>query len=562
MLDENWDETVDVLVAGSGIGGLGTAVHAAAAGAEVTVVEKADTLGGTTAKSAAYMWIPNNKYLRASGRTDPRPEALRYMAKLSRPRLYNMDHPTLGLPAWEFEGIAAFYDNASTAAEAYEELGVLQFGHAADFPDYYAHIPEDAAPTGRILFPAESEGAPSGGAILVGNLQQACERAGVPIRTEAQLTELVQDDNGVVTGAVVEHHGRKIRIRTRQGVVFATGGFTQDPDLRLRYLDQSYVGGCAARTNTGDFLAIARTAGADFANMNIGMRAPMVLERLQKEPAKVRGSFMIPGDSMIIVNRFGKRTISEKTPYHDFARTFFEWDGQNGEYPNNPLIIIWDEAARRFGGDGFGNPIPGEGEDAYWVVTANTLPELQKGIAERLEGLREYIGQANLDPAFAVNLAATLERYAEMSRAGTDVDFGRGSTPIEQGLSAYFGVGDGPNPMMAPLADNGPYHATILGPALIDTAGGPRTNKDGQVVRADGSPIAGLYAVGMCAATPSGEAYWAGGHTIGFIQCAAYLAAKSITSLNLELQASTTKGIDSDDLARDLNFQEPVRNTL
>jgi hypothetical protein len=66
----------------------------------------------------------------------------------------------------------------------------------------------------------------------------------------------------------------------------------------------------------------------------------------------------------------------------------------------------------------------------------------------------------------------------------------------------------------------------------------------------------------MCAATPSGEAYWAGGHTIGFIQCAAYLAAKSITSSNLELQALATKGIDSDDLARDLNSQEPVRNTL
>jgi 3-oxosteroid 1-dehydrogenase len=128
---EQWDQEVDVLVAESGIGGLGTAVVAAANGAEVAVLEKAATIGGTTAKSAAYMWIPNNKYLRESGRTDPRPDALRYMAKLARPRLYDPSHPTLGLPEWEYAGIAAFYDHASEAAETYERLGVLEFGHAS-----------------------------------------------------------------------------------------------------------------------------------------------------------------------------------------------------------------------------------------------------------------------------------------------------------------------------------------------------------------------------------------------------------------------------------------------
>jgi predicted oxidoreductase len=117
-----------------------------------------------------------------------------------------------------------------------------------------------------------------------------------------------------------------------------------------------------------------------------------------------------------------------------------------------------------------------------------------------------------------------------MAREGVDRDFGRGSTPIEQGLSAFFGVGTGPNPMMAPLSADGPYHAAILGPALIDTAGGPRCDPHGRVVRPDGTTIHGLFAVGNCAAAPSGEAYWAGGHTIGFIQCAAYLAGRAITA--------------------------------
>ncbi|MFC9553389.1 FAD-dependent oxidoreductase [Rhodococcus sp. NPDC056960] len=528
-MTREWDETVDILIAGSGIGGLGSAVIAAANGADVTVVEKAATIGGTTAKSAAYMWIPNNKYLRASGRTDPRDDALRYMAKLSRPRLYNPDHPTLGLPEWEFEGLAAFYDNASDAAEAYENVAGLKFGHAADFPDYYAHLAEDAAPTGRVLFPEESEGGPAGGSILIDTLARACRNADVPIRTESRVIDLVQDSNGAISGAVVETADRTSRIRTRRGVIFATGGFTQDPQLRLRFLDHSYVGGCAARTNTGDLLSIARDVGADLANLNVGMRAPMVLERLQRDPAAVRGSFMIPGDSMIIVNRFGKRVVSEKVPYHDFARVFFDWDSQRGTYPNNPLIAIWDDRARRFGGEGFGNPIPPQGADDYWVIRADSLTDLEKGIAERLGSLREYTGQVELDADFGTTLTATVDRWAEMSAEGVDHDFARGSTPIEQALSAYFGVGEGPNPMMAPLTARGPYYATILGPALIDTAGGPRVDRNSQVVRPDGTPIAGLYAVGNCAATPSGEAYWAGGHTIGFIQCAAYLAAQHIT---------------------------------
>jgi 3-oxosteroid 1-dehydrogenase len=352
----------------------------------------------------------------------------------------------------------------------------------------------------------------------------------VPIELDSRVTEVVLDDDGGIAGAIVEHGGATRRVRTRRGVVFATGGFTQDPDKRLRYLDQSYVGGCAARTNTGDLLAIARAAGADLANLNLGMRAPMVLERLQKEPAAVRGSFMIPGDAMIIVNRFGRRAASEKLPYHDFARTFFEWDSHLGGYPNNPLIAIWDDSVRRFGGEGFGNPVPAPDADPYWVVTADTLAELEKGIAARLQQLASYTGQAELDPGFGDILAATVARWNEMAAEGTDHDFGRGSTPIEQGLSAYFGAGEGPNPMMAPLSPTGPYHATVLGPALIDTAGGPRCEPDGRVVRPDGSVIRGLYAVGNCAAAPSGEAYWAGGHTIGFIQCAAYLAGRSVAA--------------------------------
>ena len=52
----------DVLVAGSGAGGLSAAIVMAKAGLDVLVVEKADLFGGTTALSGGVLWIPGNRW--------------------------------------------------------------------------------------------------------------------------------------------------------------------------------------------------------------------------------------------------------------------------------------------------------------------------------------------------------------------------------------------------------------------------------------------------------------------------------------------------------------------
>ena len=57
----------DVLVIGSGAGGLSAAVTAAWHGLKVIVVEKERVFGGTTAWSGGWMWIPRNPLAQRAG---------------------------------------------------------------------------------------------------------------------------------------------------------------------------------------------------------------------------------------------------------------------------------------------------------------------------------------------------------------------------------------------------------------------------------------------------------------------------------------------------------------
>ena len=58
---------VDMLVIGSGAAGLSAAVTAALHGARVLVAEKESTIGGTSAWSGGWLWIPQNPLAREEG---------------------------------------------------------------------------------------------------------------------------------------------------------------------------------------------------------------------------------------------------------------------------------------------------------------------------------------------------------------------------------------------------------------------------------------------------------------------------------------------------------------
>src|SRR3954468_1225058 len=135
-----FDREVDVVVVGGGAAAHAAAVAVAADGASAVIVEKAESTGGTTAKSSGAYWIPNNRFLRERGLDDPREDALRLMARLSYPSVYDPDAPNLGLADRHYRLLAAYYDNASPVIDELAQLGALRSMPQPLFGDQVADV--------------------------------------------------------------------------------------------------------------------------------------------------------------------------------------------------------------------------------------------------------------------------------------------------------------------------------------------------------------------------------------------------------------------------------------
>ena len=528
--DAPFDLESDVVVVGGGGGGLPAALFARWLGDEVVLLEKAPELGGTARKAAFWYWVPNNAPMRELGIADTEEDFLRYVARLSRPDRYDPAGPTLGLGEWEYALCRAIYESASPAAELLRERGALPYRHCRDVPDYWSELPEDKAPTGRVLVPEGArESMSDGGEVGVRTMSEAAARDGVDIRTGHRVQRLVTADGAVVGVEASTTDGATVRIRARKAVIFATGGFTHDRELRENFLSAPVYGGCAAITNEGDFVRIASSVGAQLRNMNYAWMCPIPLEKAVARRADLVGMFSVAGDSMIFVDKRGRRVVNEKLPYNELAQEFFRWDPTSGEYPNLVLIQVWDQRSQdHSASDEYGRLIVPPGTDDGHVIRGGTLDELAAAIAERLERYRAHTGGLALAEDFAANLRASIERFNGFAERGVDEDFGRGERAVQQLFNGL--VKDEPgreNPTMWPISDEGPYYAALVTGGTLDTKGGPKATPDGQVVDDLDRPIAGLYGVGNCVASASARAYWAGGATLGPILAFAYRAANA-----------------------------------
>jgi 3-oxosteroid 1-dehydrogenase len=525
-----FDSEADIVVVGGGGGGLPAALFSRWLGNEVTLLEKARELGGTARKAAFWYWVPNNAPMRAMGIEDREEDFLRYVARVSRPASYDASSPTFGLTDWELTACRAIYESAAPAAELLDERGALPYRHVDAAPDYWSELPEDRAPTGRVLVHAQArESMADGGLNSIRTMTAKAREDGVDIRTGHRVQRVVTEGGAVVGVEATTPDGRLHRVGARKAVIFATGGFTHDVELRRNFLAAPVFGGCAAMTNEGDFVRIASHLGAQLRNMGHAWMCPIPLEQAVARRPDMSGMFSVAGDSMIFVDKRGHRVVNEKLQYNELAQAFFVWDADAVEYPNLVLVQVWDQRSQdHSASDEYGRLIRPPGRDDAHVIRGETLEELARAIGERLARYESVTGGLRLADDFAANLRASIERFNRFAAAGADEDFGRGGRPVQ--LLFNGDVAEEPdraNPTMWPIADTGPYYAALVVGGTLDTKGGPKTDADGRVLNDVDEPIPRLYGVGNCVASVSGASYWAGGATLGPIIAFAYRAARA-----------------------------------
>jgi len=544
----------DVLVAGSGAGGMAAAVTARKAGLDVLVAEKEPWFGGTTALSGGWLWIPNHPMQKEIGVADSIEDASTYLLHEAGEK-------------YDPERVNAFLAAGPKMVEFFTRETAVKFDPSATFPDYHPDAP-GGRPGGRSIVARAFDGRELGkrlktlrpplpeltvfgimigsgaelvhfmrwsksfasaafvarrlighgaatlfhgrgvrltnGNALAGRLLKSALDAGVQMRASTAVKELVRE-NGRVTGAVLANGAGEVRVAVRKGVVLACGGFPQDAERKRRLFPHADHFSPAPPGNTGDGLRLAQAAGGRLDESLPNAAAWVPVSRVPRGD----GTFGLfphfidrakPG--VIAVTRKGERFVNEGNSYHDFVQALLK----TGE---THAWLVTDHRAIRAYGLGFVKPRP-----------LPLAPHLKSGYLIAAGAFAELADMAGIDR----NLIEAVRRYNESAKAGADPDFGKG----ENAYNRFYGDPDiRPNPCVAPLAQP-PFYAVRVEIGDLGTYAGIATNGHAQVLDEHKRPIPGLYAAGNDALSIMGGNYPGPGITLGPAMTFGWIAGRHL----------------------------------
>ncbi len=569
---ETFDHVTDVLVIGSGGGGMTAALAAQAAGLDTLVVEKSPRFGGSTALSGGGIWVPGAPSQRREGHVPDPDQVFTYLKEITGALVSDAR-------------LRKYVDAAPEMMEFLEKRSPwLEFVWKPGYADYYPELPGGSALGSTINVPeidlrvlGEDEQnllaplalAPKGiwfapkdlrlfyqvrqswrgkavllkliwrmfrarvfgdrmaaiGQSLVARLRLAMKQQNIPLWLSAPMTELITDVDGAVVGAVVEKNGSAIRVGAKRGVVLASGGFDHDMQWRLQHLPElARVGELAGPGKDWSFGNPAAMGDGIRAGEKVGA-ATELLDEAWWFPAICwpdgRLQFMLNERMMpaqFVVNGAGKRFINEAAPYMDFAHAMI--DGERSGVTHIPCWLITD--IRSFHRYVVGGHLPIPKVPFAPVPTGRKLPKawLESGVVKTGSTWEELAREIGVPES---QLRQTAERFNALALKGHDDDFNRGDSAYDN----YYGDQTLQNPNLYPLGKP-PYYAFQIILGDLGTSGGLRTDEFARVLRADDTVIDGLYAVGNASAAVMGRSYAGAGATIGPAMTFGYVAARHI----------------------------------
>ncbi|KAJ7355245.1 FAD binding domain-containing protein [Mycena albidolilacea] len=549
----SFGEETDVLIIGSGAGGLVASLRAKTNGLNVIVAEKCKTIGGSSVMSGGALWIPMNPLERAAGIHDDHKSVLKY---------FEQAVGDVG-PASSIARRRAFVDNAAKMIEFLQSLG-FRFRLAKDYPDYYPWL-EGAIPGGRsveselfdtkklgdwqkllpptnvpLAFHMQDNGiltrmasSPSAmaqslykiiptmvrnmlgqkltgmGHALVAQLLYLNRELKADIRTENSLVEFIKSPDGAIFGANFKTPAGLRAIHAKRGILLATGGFAHNLAMRQQHLPApvSTEWSSSHRDDTGDGIRAGMCIGAATALLDDAWWGPTFFDPVTGRPVFTLSERARP--YCIIVDSMGSRFMNEAQSYTDAGHAMY---ARNREVATIPAWFVMDANHRK--------------RYPLGSLLARMEPPKQalaEGRMFKADTIKDLAAQIGISPG---GLANTVSRYNEMSRKGIDEDFGKGNNVY----NSYFGdPAVSPNSNMGPL-EKVPFYAVPIWPGDLGTKGGLLADEFQRVIKEDGSVIQGLYACGNTAASIMGRAYLGAGATLGPATTHAFIAVNHMAN--------------------------------
>ncbi|GAA5231811.1 FAD-binding protein [Verticiella sediminum] len=241
---QDFDAEFDVLVVGAGGCGLTAALAALAAapGAQVAVVEKADRLQGNTMLSSGSIPAAGTRWQRAAGVEDG-------------PEIFVED---LERVAGAHEAPELTRRLAGVSAELVEWLAD-EAGVNLSLVQTYKHVGHRVH---RLHSPPSRRGAD-----LLNDLYRAAESRGIPVAFGNPAVELIVTPDGAVAGAVTEANGERTRVGAK-AVILASNGFGANRALLARFCPELATAPYGGSTGSeGEAVLWGEKLGAAFANM-------------------------------------------------------------------------------------------------------------------------------------------------------------------------------------------------------------------------------------------------------------------------------------------------------